>query len=34
VKRPLPEDLVALFLALLTFGVILAVLSQNFLGIE
>jgi len=27
-------DWTALFLALLTFGVIVAVLAQNFLGIE
>jgi hypothetical protein len=27
-------DFAALFLALLTFGVIVAVLAQNFLGIE
>jgi len=35
VKKGLEHvDWAALFLALLTFGVIVAVLAQNFLGIE
>ena len=33
-KRFGMADLVALLLALLTFGVIIAVLVQNFIGIE
>jgi len=33
-KRLRTADWAALFLALLTFGIIVAVLAQNFLGID